>query len=83
LRQIGDYVKILSLHFEELYQDVDAHELEYEVTHVRTTLISRYVKTQKQRIAHELQSVDDETQTQLLHQVKELDNLLRTHKGGA
>jgi DNA primase len=83
LQQIGDYVKILSLHFEELYQDVDLHELEYEATHVRTKLISRYVKMQKQRIVHELQSADDEAQTKLLQKVKELDNLLKTYKGGA
>lgn len=79
LRQIGDYVKILVLHYEELYQDVELHELEYEATHVRAKLISRYVKIQKQRIVHELQSSDDETQTRLLQQVKELDNLLKTH----
>ena len=83
LRPIGDYVKILSLHYEELYQDIELHELEYEATHVRTKLISQYVKMQKQRIAHELQSADDENQLKLLHQVKELDNLLKTYRGGA
>jgi len=83
LRQIGDYVKILALHYEELYQDVELHELEYEATHVRTKLISQYVKMQKQRIAHELQTSDDTAQLTLLQQVKELDNLLKTYKGGA
>jgi DNA primase len=83
LRQIGDYVKILSLHYEELYQDVELHELEYEATHVRTKLIGRYVKMQKQRIAHELHTADDDSQTKLLQKVKELDNLLKTYKGGA
>ncbi|HET8669389.1 MAG TPA: DNA primase [Candidatus Saccharimonadales bacterium] len=83
LQQIGDYVKILSLHFEELYQDISLQELEYEAAHLRTKLISRYVKMQKQRIAHALQSADDKTQNQLLQKVKELDSLLRTYKGGA
>lgn len=84
LRSIGDYVKILVLHYEELYQDIELHELEYEVTHVRTKLISQYVKMQKQRIAHELQTADDETQTEkLLQEVIRLDNLLKTYKGGA
>jgi DNA primase len=83
LRPIGDYVKILSLHYEELYQDVALHELEYEATHVRTKLIGQYVKMQKQRIAHELQSTDEENQLKLLHEVKELDNLLKTYRGGA
>jgi len=83
LRVIGDYVKILVLHYEELYQDIEPHELEYEITQVRSKLISQYVKMQKQRIVHELQSADDETQLKLLQSVKELDNLLRTYKGGA
>jgi DNA primase len=83
LRQIADYVKILALHYEELYQDVELHELEYEATHVRTKLIGKYVKMQKQRLSHELQTANDEMQTTLLQQVKELDNLLKTYKGGA
>jgi DNA primase len=83
LRVIGDYVKILILHYEELYQDIEPHELEYEITQVRSKLISQYVKMQKQRIVHELQSADDETQLKLLQSVKELDNLLKTYKGGA
>jgi DNA primase len=82
LRQIGDYVKILSVHYDALYQDVELHELEYEVTQIRTKLISQYVKTQKQRIAHDLHTADDDTQLALLQKVKELDHLLRTHKGG-
>ncbi|HEU4914771.1 MAG TPA: DNA primase [Candidatus Saccharimonadales bacterium] len=83
LLSIGDYVKILSLHYEELYQDVETHELEYETSHVLGKLIGQYVKMQKQRIAHELQTADEEKQLTLLHKVKELDNLLKTHKGGA
>lgn len=83
LLPIGDYVKILVLHYEELYQAIELHELEYEATHVRTKLISQYVKMQKQRLQHEMQSSDEENQLKLLHQVKELDNLLKTYKGGA
>jgi DNA primase len=83
LLPIGDYVKILSLHYEELYQDVEPHELEYETSHVLGKLISQYVKMQKQRLISEMQSTDDEKQRKLLLQVKELDNLLKTYKGGA
>jgi len=83
LRQIGDYVKILSVHYDALYQDVELHELEYEVTQIRTKLISQYVKTQKQRITHDLQSADDDKQTELLQRVNELNHLLQTFKGGA
>lgn len=83
LRAVSDYVKILQLHYEKLYQDVESHELEYEATHMRTKLISQYVKMQKQRIAHELQSTDEESTNELLQKAKELDNLLKTYRGGA
>jgi DNA primase len=83
LQPIADYVKILALHYEALYQDIELHELEYEATHVRTKLISQYVKIQKQHIVHELETADDESQTQLLGKVRELDNLLKLYKGGA
>ena len=83
LRPIADYVKILAFHYEELYQDIEIHELEYEVTHVRNKLISQYVKIQKQHIVHDMQTASDEDQHKLLNQVKELDNLLKLYKGGA
>ncbi|HSD56226.1 MAG TPA: DNA primase [Candidatus Saccharimonadales bacterium] len=83
LRVDSDYVKILLFNYEKLYQNVEIHEKEYEITQIMNKLISQYVKMQKQQIVHELQSADDETQLKLLQKVKELDNLLRTHKGGA
>jgi DNA primase len=83
LLPIGDYVKILSLHYEELYQDVEPHELEYETTHVLGKLISQYVKMQNSRLRHQMQSADEETTTKLLQQVNELNILLKTYKGGA
>lgn len=82
LLPLGDYVKILVLHYEELYQDVEPHELEYEITHVRNKLIEQYVKMQKQRIAHRLQTSDDTETKQLLEQAKQLDDILRTYKRG-
>lgn len=82
LRPVADYVKILAFHYEALYQTVDTHELEYEVTHVRDKLINRYVKIQKQRIAQELIAANDEEQSTLLNQVKTFDNLLKLYKGG-
>ena len=83
LKPIEDYVKVLTLRYEELYQDVDTNELAYEATHVRAKLIARYVKTQKQRIARELQTTGEANQNKLLQQAKELDNLLKVYKGGA
>jgi DNA primase len=83
LRVDSDYVKILLFNYEKLYQNIEIHEKEYEITQIMNKLISQYVKMQKLRIVHELQSADEETQMKLLQQVKELDNLLKTYRGGA
>ena len=82
LRPLGDYVKILVVHYEELYQNVELHELEYEVVHVRNKLIEQYVKMQKQRLALALQDASDDETKQMLEQAKTLDQLLKTYKRG-
>lgn len=82
LRPLGDYVKILVVHYEDLYQNVELHELEYEVIHVRNKLIEQYVKMQKQRLAAALQDADEAETKALLTQVKALDILLNTYKRG-
>jgi DNA primase len=83
LRPLADYAKMLSLLFEELYQDLELTELQYEATRLQVHLVEQYVKKQKGRIAHELQSADEQRTAQLLGAVKKLDTLLRTYKGGA
>ncbi|HSX32303.1 MAG TPA: DNA primase [Candidatus Saccharimonadales bacterium] len=83
LRPLADYVKMLSLLFEELYQDLEAQELQYEATRLQVTLIDRYVKMQKQRIVREMQSADEPRTAELLEIAKKLDDLLKPHKGGA
>jgi DNA primase len=83
LRSVADYVKMLVVIDEELYQNLEAVELGYESTHLQTRLIEQYTKVQKQRIAVALQSAD-ETQTQsLLEKARQLDTLLKQYKGGA
>lgn len=82
LLPLGDYVKILVLHYEELYQDIELRELEYEIIHVRNKLIEQHVKMQKQRLAHRLQTANETETVELLQQAKQLDNLLRTYKRG-
>ncbi len=83
LRPLADYVKMLVLLFEELYQDLEFTELRYEATQLQASLVRIYVKNQKQRIVHELQNSSDARTAELLGAVKRLDNLLKTHKGGA
>jgi len=83
LQPIGDYVKILLLQYEQLYEDVEPAELQYEANRLQAKLIEQYVKMQKQRLAHELQTASETETKALLEQVKELDHLLKTYKGGA
>lgn len=78
LSPLEDYGKMLTLLFEEVYQDVDALELTNEAARLRDHLVAKYVKTQKQRIAHELQSATDARATELLEAAKKLDSLLKS-----
>lgn len=82
LQPIGDYVKILLLLYEELYDTVEQNELQYEATRLQAKLIEQYVKLQKQRLTHQLQSSDEAETKVLLEQAKQLDDLLKTYKGG-
>jgi DNA primase len=83
LKQIADYVKMLLLLYEELYQDLELTELRYEAARLQAHLIDQYVKIQKGRIARELQSADEARTAQLLATVKRLDTLLKRTKGGS
>jgi len=76
-RPLADYGKMLSLLFEELYQDLEISELHYEATRLQVHLIERYVKTQKQRIARELETADESRTAQLLDAANKLNNLLK------
>lgn len=82
LKPIADYVKILALQYEELYETVELEELQYEATRLQSKLIEQYVKMQKQRLAHQLQSSDEAETKALLEQAKQLDALLKTYNGG-
>jgi DNA primase len=79
-RPLADYGKMLSLLFEELYQDLELTELQDEAARLQAHLVDQYVKSQKARISRELQTADDARTAELLGAVKRLDNLLRTYK---
>lgn len=83
LLPVGDYVKILLLQYEELYATVEPNELHYEAERLHGKLIEQYVKMQKQRLVVALQSSDEAETNTLLEEVRHLDSLLKTHKGGA
>lgn len=76
----ADYVKMLVLLYEELYQDLEILELRYEASRLQVRLIEQYVNMQKTKLA-QLMRESDETETQnLLKKAKELDVLLNSLK---
>jgi DNA primase len=77
LKEVTEYIKIISLQYETLYQDQDDVELSLEAKRLRTRLIEQYVKTKKSENAHALQDADDRTTTELLEQARTLDALLK------
>jgi DNA primase len=77
LHQIADYVKILMLQYEALYQDLDVIELRYEAARLQTRLVESYVKTEKRQLASQLQTADEAITTKLLEQARKLDSLLK------
>jgi DNA primase len=77
VQSLTDYAKILQLHHEELYGDVDSVELRYEVTRLQARLIEQYIKHQKQNLTARLSGADQEMTRQVLTRVRELDVLLK------
>lgn len=80
LQLILDYVKILSLQFEELYGEIDTLELQYEAARLRAKVIDHYVKQQKKILSHKLSDSSDAETSKLLRTVRELDQLLKRTK---
>jgi DNA primase len=77
LRPISDYVKILSLQFEELYGEIEATELQYEAARLRATVIDQFVKKQNRIIRQKLKDADETEAKELLARVNKLNQLLR------
>ena len=80
LPKIGDYDKVLSLLYEELYRDLEVIELRYEAARLQIRQIDYYVKTQKARLAHAMQNANESDMERLLEAAKRLDVLLKTAK---
>jgi len=81
VQNLADYVKILALLYEELYQGLELNELHYEAARLQARLIEKFVKTQKQTIAQELEAADQARTLELLQTAKTYDALLRQVKG--
>ncbi len=87
LRPLADYVKILSLEYEELYQDLELTELRYEAARKQAQLVDQYVKMQKPfldaALIDNLDKSDDNPEKQALRQkIEYLNNLRNTYKRG-
>jgi DNA primase len=80
LQQDGDYVKILLLQFEEIYQDLPLADLQEQARHLKHRLIDRYVKIQKHKLAVAMQQADDDQEVQkLINKVDKLNELIKSN----
>jgi DNA primase len=83
VQNLADYVKIEALLYEELYQGLELNELHYEAARLQARLIENFVKTQKAKLARQMDQADDSTTHTLLQQAKKYDELLNKVKGAA
>lgn len=78
LQSDGEYVKILMLQFEEIYQDLSLNDLEEHVVSLKRRLIDRYVKIQKHHLAESMEQAKSEKDVQeLLGKVDKLNRLIK------
>lgn len=82
LRPLSNYVKILVLQYEELYQGLELFELQYEAARLQARVVEHYVKTEKQNFVVQLETADEATTSNLLGRVKQLDVLLKQAREG-
>jgi len=82
LKEQSEYVKMLSLQYEELYQGVELLELRNEAEYLQSELVKHYVETQKAQNKIAYQSAGPEEERALLAKDKELNELLSKYKGG-
>lgn len=78
LQGVGDYVKIITLQFEELYKSLATDDLSQQATRLKRRLIGEYVKTQKHQLAVAMQQTDNEKEIDaLMGQANKLNELIK------
>ncbi len=78
LQSDGDYVKILMLQFEELYQELPYSDLEEQAESLKYRLMDRYAKIQKHQLAILMEkSEDDQKLRELMQQADKLNQLIK------
>ena len=80
LQELSEYGKMLTLLFEELYQNLEVIELRYEAARLQIRQIETYVKTKKSRLAESMKNANDAEIDQMLESAKKLDVLLKSAK---
>ena len=77
LQEVSDYVKILVLQFEELYEDLPLDELKEQARRLKHRLIAGYVKIQKRQLVEKMHAVSDEKELKkLIQKVDKLNKLI-------
>jgi DNA primase len=78
LQQDGDYVKIVMLQFEEIYQDLPLEDLKEQADNLKRRLIDRYVKIQKHKLVSAMrQAKDEQEMDSLIHKADKLNELIK------
>jgi len=78
LQPEAEYVKILMLQFEEIYQDLPLEDLREQADHLRHRLIDRYVKIQKRQLVIAMQEAKDDNElNSLMQKADKLNTLIR------
>lgn len=81
LQGVSDYVKIITLQFEELYKSLAVADLGQEAVKLRRRLIGDYVKTQKHRLAVAMNQTNDEKElADLMSKANKLNDLIKIIK---
>lgn len=79
LQPDADYVKILVLQFEEIYQELPLDDLKEQADQLKRRLIDRYVKIEKHKLAQSMR--DTQNQKELNALVQKADKLNSLIKG--
>ncbi len=80
LQKIQDYVKMLVLLSEELYQNTEPIELKYQTEQLASRLVNEYVKNKKHSLAREIDAATETSMAALLQQARGLDQLAKAYR---
>lgn len=78
VQNLQDYVKIITLQYEELYEGLPAEEIRAQALQLKSRLVNRYVKMQKQALAERMSAETDENKLRkLIQEADKLNKLIK------